>query len=206
MPLNVLPSMTKPPVAGSRAPRWMLESLPRAPPGAPLDGEHDQIEGVHRLDLEPARAAPAGLVRRGQRLGHHPFVAGGQRARRETAAPRRRSTVIRRSTRCCGRHDARRARRRRSAGRRVEQVDAVEVQHVEEEHRQRLCGACRRPRRPTAAEPRRGDLEAVRAAPSGRSAIASPSAIRSRHRQRQRRLDDLGQPVGDVVEAAGVDR
>ncbi len=27
-----------------------------------------------------------------------------------------------------------------------------------------------------------------------------------RHRQRQRRLDDLGQPGGDVVEAAGVDR
>ena len=28
MPLNVLPSMTKPPVAGSRAPRWMFDSLP----------------------------------------------------------------------------------------------------------------------------------------------------------------------------------
>ena len=32
MPLNVLPIMTNPPVSGSRAPRWMLESSPRRRP------------------------------------------------------------------------------------------------------------------------------------------------------------------------------
>ena len=74
MPLNVLPSMTNPPVAGSRAPRWMLDSLPVRRPDPHSTAEHDQVEGVHRLDLQPARAAPARLVRRGQRLRHHPFV------------------------------------------------------------------------------------------------------------------------------------
>ncbi len=76
MPLNVLPSMTNPPVAGFNAPRWMLDSLPVRRPEPHSTAEHDQVEGVHRLDLQPARAAPARLVRRGQRLRHHPFVAG----------------------------------------------------------------------------------------------------------------------------------
>ena len=54
MPLKVLPSMTNPPVAGSRAPRWMFDSQPLPPAAAPLDGQHDEVEGVPRLDLDPA--------------------------------------------------------------------------------------------------------------------------------------------------------
>ena len=67
MPLNVLPSMTKPVSAeSSRAPRWMLDSQPLRRPRAPLDGEHDQVEGVHRLDLDPRRSR-AGRRRRARR-------------------------------------------------------------------------------------------------------------------------------------------
>ena len=64
----------------------MLDSLPRAAPRSPLHGQHHQVEGVHRLDLQPARAAAARLVRRGRRLRHHPFVAGGQRDVQEACA------------------------------------------------------------------------------------------------------------------------
>ncbi len=42
--------------------------------------------------------------------------------------------------------------------------------------------------------------------PSGRSAIASRVGDQVGDRQRQRGVDDLGQPRGDVVEAAGEDR
>ena len=79
MPLNVLPSITKPPVSGSRAPRWMLDSQPCAPAAAPLDGEHDQVEGVHRLDLDPGGAAAAGVVRRREVLDDHALVTAGER-------------------------------------------------------------------------------------------------------------------------------
>ena len=67
MPLNVLPSITNPPVAG-RARRGGCWT---ASPGAgrcPTRPEHDQVEGVPRLHLDPARPAPAGLVRRVEAL------------------------------------------------------------------------------------------------------------------------------------------
>ena len=67
-------------------------------------------------------------------------------------------------------------RRRRAVVGRVEQVGAVEMQEVEEEHRQRLVPGCgdvgRRPNRDAVTWKRCGR-------PSGRSAIASPSATRS---------------------------
>jgi hypothetical protein len=42
----------------------------------PLGSQHDEIERVRRLDLEPAAAAVAGLVRRVQGLGHDALVPG----------------------------------------------------------------------------------------------------------------------------------
>ena len=54
-------------------------------------------------------------------------------------------------------------------------------------------------------EPRRGDLEPVRP-PVGAQRDRFAVGDQVFHRQRERRLDDLGQPRGDVVEAAGVDR
>ena len=95
----------------------------------------------------------------------------------------------------------------------VEQVDAVEMQDVEEEHRQRLrCAgggdidaAVLAAPSAAAAEPRRGDLKSVRA-PVGSQRDRLAVGDQVLHRQRERRLDDFGQPGGDVVEAAGVDR
>ena len=78
IPLNVLPSITKPPVRVARAQVQVAEpSLAAAV--APLGGEHDQVERVRALDLEPAGAAAAGLVRRVERLHHHPLVPARER-------------------------------------------------------------------------------------------------------------------------------
>ena len=89
-------------------------------------------------------------------------------------------------------------------GRRVEQVDAVAVQDVEEEHRKWL-GRAGRGHIDGSAEPRRGDLEAVRPVIGPqRDRLAVGDQVVDR--QRQRRLHHLGQPGGDVVQASGVDR
>src|ERR1700757_399694 len=42
----------------------------------PLGGQHDEIERVSALDLEPARSAVARLVKRVHRLRHQTFVPG----------------------------------------------------------------------------------------------------------------------------------
>ena len=126
--------MTKPPVSGSRAPRWMLDSRPRAPAAAPLDREHDQVEGVHGLDLDPGRAAATGVVGRGQVLDHHALVAGGERVgeERRGLAPRRGDQPghpVR------ARGPGRPAPRSRSAAGASSRSLAVEVQQVEEVRR-----------------------------------------------------------------------
>ena len=71
--------MTYSPVAGSSAPRCRFESLPGAPTVAPFGREHDEIERVCALDLEPARAAIARLVGRVERLRHQAFMPGRER-------------------------------------------------------------------------------------------------------------------------------
>ena len=43
----------------------------------PLGSQDHQVEGVDRLDLDPADATSSGRVRRIHCLDHHPFVAGG---------------------------------------------------------------------------------------------------------------------------------
>src|SRR5205814_7051543 len=52
---------------------------------SPLGGQHDEVEGVRALDLQPARAAVARLVGRIERLGHEALVAGRERALVENA-------------------------------------------------------------------------------------------------------------------------
>src|SRR5215212_4136378 len=46
---------------------------------APLRGEHDEVERVHRLDLQPRRAAAPGGVGRFEVLDHHALVAACER-------------------------------------------------------------------------------------------------------------------------------
>ena len=53
-----------------------VRQLARTPAVTPFGREHHEIERVRALDLEPARAAAAGLVRRIERLCHHAFVSG----------------------------------------------------------------------------------------------------------------------------------
>ena len=129
---------------------------------------------MHRLDLQPARAAPPGLVRRGQRLGHHALVPGGQGALEEGL--RRIGIGGDKPLDAAARPGrSRPASRPLARPRRVEQIASVEMQHVEEEGR----AAAARPRRAdvdAAAEARRGDLERVRP--------ADPGAARSPRRRR----------------------
>src|SRR3954467_387560 len=71
-PLNVLPSITnRPGSVSGRGPGGRVGGAEggvgdaaAAGAGAPLDGEDDEVERVHRLDLQPAGAAAAGGVRR----------------------------------------------------------------------------------------------------------------------------------------------
>src|SRR3989475_10383722 len=46
---------------------------------APFGGEHDEVEGVSGLQLEPCGAARASIVARVQRPGHQPFLSGRDR-------------------------------------------------------------------------------------------------------------------------------
>jgi hypothetical protein len=88
--------------------------------------------------------------------------------------------------------------------RRVQKVDSVAVEDVEEEHRQRLRGAGTVDV-DAASEPRSGDLELVRTpvcSQRDRLAVGDERA----DGQRERRGDHLGKARGDVVEAARVDR
>ena len=180
----------------------MLDKLAGAPARSPLDAEHDQVEGVHGLDLQPARAAAARLVRRGQRLRHHPFVTGVEC---DVEKPLRGVGVVGdQAIDAMGfRHDGVEG-SDALAGGPVQQVFAVEMQQVEHEHRQRL-------RLPgggdvhAAPETRRRDLEPVRT-PVGTQGDRLGVGDQVGHRQRQRRLDHLRQAFGDVVEAAGIDR
>ena len=128
-PLNVLPTITKPPVSGSRAPRWRFESQPRRRPLPPLRREHDEVEREHRLHLAPRLAAPAGLVARLDRLHHHALVSGGERLGEEalrlgrdrrwrSAAPRARRPRGRAAAGARAAADRRAPRRRGGARRR----------------------------------------------------------------------------------------
>ena len=151
------------------------------------------------LDLDPSRSAPAGGVRRGEVLDDDALVPGGDQLVEE------RLRLLR-----VGGHPARDEQglrgdrlqpRETLAGRQVDQVVAVEVQHVEEVRRER----------DLRAQPR--DVQAARRAGRGLLEGARPASVVQRDGlavedeglalQREHRLDHLGQPVGDLVEAAG---
>ena len=162
---------------------------------APLGGEHDEVERVHRLDLQPAGAAPAGGVGRVERLHDHALVArahcvgehraGGLGVRRDRARHAQRLG-----------HDGREPLGAGGA-RLVEDVLAVDVQDVEEQRRERHVAARR-------AEVAGRDLERLRAAVGAqrdRLAVEHDAA----HGQRERGLHELRHARGDVVERARED-
>ena len=168
---------------------------------APLGGEHDEVERVRALDLEPARAAAARLVGGVERLRHDAFVAARQRIGIEGL---RRADVRRDQAR----DDER---RRHRVGERVEALvrrpvherHAVAVQAIEEEHRERQLGAHARDVE-LAAEAAHRHLERLRRTARGerdRFAVEDQLA----RRQVAHRLDDLGHRGRHVVQGARVD-
>jgi hypothetical protein len=163
-----------------------------------MDG---QVERVGVVDLEPARAAAPGFVRRVEVLGHHALVAGGQRrgekgfGRGDLAGDEPRYQQVRRQRR--GQRGEALARRLRG------QVGAVQVQAVEEVDRQRQLGT-----EPLdvelAAETAHRHLERLRcAARAEHDRLAVDDQLA--RCERTHRIDQLRHGRGHVVEVARVD-
>ena len=205
MPLNVLPSITKPPVAGSRAPRWMLDSLPvrRPDPHSTASTTRSRVcTGLTLSQPAPRRPASYGAVGdfaitpswpaasvasrkplRGSAIGGDqpvdPLVGGHDRVERGEALGGRARSSRSTPSRCS------RSKKNTDSG----------------------CAARCASRSPRAAVPNRDAVTWNRCGrPSGRSAMASPSAIRSVTGSARVASTTSGSRVGDVVEAAGVDR
>ena len=147
-----------------------------------------------RLDLQPGRSAPAGLVGRVERLRPSRLRARGPARRRRSAA-----AAPRRPSRCAGSRARRQTRpappgARRAAGR---------------AGRRRPGAAGRTAARQRSVELRRRRANALAVTwngagrPSGRSSDRLAVQHQRAHRQRADGRHDLGQPRGDVVEAAG---
>ena len=141
---------------------------------APLDGEHDEVEGVPRLDLDPARAAAAGVVGRVQRLHHDALVTGRRPPRRTAGRASSGSVVTVRGTTSAGRQA------RRPAGRTARGRGSRRGPRRRRAARRRSTTSAAPPR---AGPPRRRGSPCARpspgrgaARPSGVSAIASPSS------------------------------
>jgi hypothetical protein len=169
-----------------------------APSVPPFDGEHHQVQGVPRLDLDPAGAPAARRVGRIQRLDHHAFVSMGDRVTEEL--------------RGCGDRAGDQAGReqlgRHGPGQlgvpppvgQVDQVRPLQVQHVEQEHRQRDgrgSGV-----RVLAGGARRGVLERQRPAVAAQRDQLAVEDRRANRQLRQRR-HHVGEPAGDLIERPG---
>ena len=167
----------------------------------PLGREHDEVERERRLDLQPAPASPAGLVRCSERLHQHALVTLGQRGGEEPLGFLR-----------VGGHEPGHAHRLREhrlerreplSGGAVEQVVAVEVEAVEEDRRERD--------RPSQLV----DVELAAEAAHRHLERPWPAAVVERDRlavedegfdrELPNRLDELGHAGGDVGQVARVD-
>ena len=158
---------------------------------------------MRALDLEPARAAPAGFVRRVERLRHDALVAARERARRGTPRLRRRRAVtmrgitiaagarLARAPRSARAPGGRRGRRRRAAGSRRRTPRAAARRAV-------ASTSSLRPKRRIVTWNGCG-------APSGRERDRLAVEDQLARRQRPHRLDDLRHRGGDVVQVAGED-
>ena len=168
-------------------------------PVAPLGGEHDEVERVHRLDLEPA-GARGGRPRRARRAPSRRRPRARARARRRrTPSPPPRSSVTMRGTQApagsTGSIAASRSLRRAGRGGRGRRGAA----------RRRRTASAAPPARRAAASPRLAARLAVswngRGRPSGRSAMASPSRIteRSGSARTASAISGMRSPTGSSV-------
>src|SRR5260221_699044 len=115
---------------------------PSAPPSmAPFRREHDQVEGAGAFHLQPAGAAPAGFIRRIQRLGHHALVPCRERLAVETLGLARVRGDYSRGDQLARQRSAQRL--AALAHRMIEERRAVAVEAIEKEHRERQLAALR---------------------------------------------------------------
>ena len=198
--------MAKPPSARARA-EVEVGQLAGAPAVAPLGGQHHQVEGVHGLDLQPGGAAPARAVGGVERLDHDALVAAAQGLGEELLAPRAAASGGSATTRAAhpqrlgdqpgqlrvplartaGRagRGRRRTGRRRRPGRRGRASAAAST-------------STREPTRPAISW--KGTGRPVRVQGDHLAVQDEPLA-----RQLPGGGGHLGQPVGDLVQGAGVD-
>jgi len=167
-----------------------------APPVSPLDGQHHQVERVPRLDLDPPGTPAARRVRGGERLDHDAFVAVGQRIGEEGHGLLGRGCDQARHEQLGGDGPGQRGVPMLVFG--VDQVGALQVEGVEQEHGKRD----RRTLALQAGGAGRRVLERQRPA-----VLAQRDQLAVQHRAGQRQLGQdshhLGQAGRDVVERPG---
>ena len=189
--------MTKPPLAGSRAPRWMLDSLPLRLP-EPHSTASTTRSSV-RTGLTFASSRRGGRPRRARSAISRPRPRSRAASARRTPAPRGVAVTMRSTRFADGTILERRATLR---VRPVEQIDAVDVQHIEEEDRRPPAARQRRVRR-------RAKRDAVSWNGSGR-VVASQRERLSVGDEAARASASVGgdapQTGGDVVERAREER
>ena len=169
-----------------------------AAPVPPFDGEHHQVQGVPRLDLDPAGAPAARRVGGIQRLDHDAFVPAGDRVAEELHRFGDRAGD-QAGHEQLGRHGPGQLGVPSPVGQ-VDQVRPLQMQHVEQEHRQRDgrgTGV-----RVLAGGAGRGVLERQRPAVA---AQRDHLAVEDRRADRQlgQGRHDVGEPAGDLIERPG---
>ncbi len=168
---------------------------------APLGTEHHEVQRAQGLDLEPACAAGPGLVRSGEALGHDPLVAAakgvGEKCLRLGAV----GGDDRRHAPGVGHETPEELVPLVGGG--VDERHPVGVQAVEEERGERKPPAHRVDVQPASEAPHR-DLEGLRppVLAQGEHLAVKDDLARGHHADR---LDDLGNGVRDLLEAARED-
>jgi hypothetical protein len=170
------------------------------PAVSPLGREHDEVERVRRLHLEPAAATAARLVRRVEGLHHHTLVTALERIREKALGLRKVIGFDARHEQFLG--DPLGEAGEPLPSRTVEQVHTVDVEAVEEERRKRDALTQRLHPAP-AAEAAHGHLERE----------GTPFAVEGDHLTVQNRGPERKLPqsihhfrhtIGDVGEVSGV--
>ena len=202
MPLNVLPSITNPPVASSRAPRCRFDSQPLRRPWPHSAASTTRSSVCSRLILSHDARAPARLVRRSRATSPSRL-----RARAQRVVVERLARPPRRPSRCAG-SPAPRASARDSASKRSRAGAAVSASasHRRQSKKNTDNGSDARMRPTSSVRPNRRIVSWNGCgAPSGlqRDRFAVEDQLARAHRAQ--RVDDLRRRCRDVVAVARED-
>src|SRR5262245_19636519 len=184
----------------ARAEMKVAEPAP-APAVAPFGGEHDEIEGVRGLHLEPRLSSPPRLVGSVERLRHHSLVSRRERALQKPTGV----VAVRRAqpwdAERAGHHPAQRFPTFRGGD--GQEARAVEPKQIERESGERQLGPERVDLEPAAEAAHRRLKRQRTAVGAQRDRFAVEDKLPSG--ERTRRFDDLGYGGGDVVAQASED-